>query len=58
MIHHRSWKVVHVILANITHEQPFIIYSNKKPASLLALASIHNIHVMHDICAKMRELII
>ena len=31
----------------------------KQKATLFtALASIHNIHVMHDICAKMRELII
>lgn len=30
----------------------------QKATAFTALASIHNIHVMHDTCAKMRELII
>ncbi|KTD22057.1 queuine tRNA-ribosyltransferase [Legionella lansingensis] len=32
--------------------------AKQKASSFTALASIHNIHVMHDVCAKMRDLIL
>lgn len=32
--------------------------SKQKTNLFTALASIHNVHVMHDVCDKMRDLII
>ncbi|MFA5960861.1 MAG: tRNA guanosine(34) transglycosylase Tgt [Tatlockia sp.] len=42
-----------------THSRAFLHHAFKQKSNgFTALASIHNIHVMHDVCAKMRELII
>ena len=41
------------------HSRAYLHYLFKQKANLFtALASIHNIHVMHDICARMRALLI
>lgn len=41
------------------HSRAFLHHLSKQKANLFtALASIHNIHVMHDVCAKMRDLIL
>ncbi|KTD64355.1 tRNA guanosine(34) transglycosylase Tgt [Legionella spiritensis] len=41
------------------HTRAFLHQLSKQKANLFtALASIHNIHVMNDVCAKMRDLII
>ena len=41
------------------HTRAFLHSLFKQKANLFtALASIHNIHVMHDLCAKMRDLIL
>ena len=42
----------------IIHALICIICLNKKLIYLLLLASIHNIHVLHDVCDKMRDLVI
>jgi len=36
----------------------FTSFIQTKANLFTALASIHNIHVMHDVCAKMRDLIL
>lgn len=41
------------------HSRAFLHHLCKQKANLFtALASIHNIHVMHDVCGKMRDLIL
>ncbi|WP_028388241.1 tRNA guanosine(34) transglycosylase Tgt [Legionella fairfieldensis] len=41
------------------HSRAFLHHLFKQKANLFtALASIHNVHVMHDVCAKMRTLIL
>ncbi|KTD17557.1 tRNA guanosine(34) transglycosylase Tgt [Legionella jordanis] len=41
------------------YSRAFLHHLSKQKANLFtALASIHNIHVMHDVCAKMRDLIL
>ncbi|MDX1838707.1 tRNA guanosine(34) transglycosylase Tgt [Legionella taurinensis] len=41
------------------YSRAFLHHLFKQKATLFtALASIHNIHVMHDVCAKMRDLIL
>ncbi len=41
------------------HSRAFLHYLSKRKANLFtALASIHNVHVMHDVCAKMRAFIV
>lgn len=41
------------------HSRAYLHHLFKQKANLFsALASIHNIHVMHDVCAKMRDLIL
>lgn len=41
------------------HSRAFLHHQHKQKTNLFtALASIHNIHVMHDVCAKMRNLIL
>ncbi len=41
------------------HSRAYLHHLFKQRAnSFTALASIHNIHVMHDVCAKMRDLIL
>ena len=40
------------------HSRAFLHHLFKQKANLFtALASIHNIHVMHDVCGKMRDFI-
>lgn len=40
------------------YSRSFLHHMFKQKANLFtALASIHNVHVMHDVCAKMREII-
>ncbi|KTD13032.1 queuine tRNA-ribosyltransferase [Legionella jamestowniensis] len=40
------------------YSRAFLHHLSKQKANLFtALASIHNIHVMHDVCAKMRDVI-
>lgn len=40
------------------HSRAFLHHLCKQKANLFtALASIHNVHVMHDVCGKMRDLI-
>ncbi|MBA2709915.1 MAG: tRNA guanosine(34) transglycosylase Tgt [Tatlockia sp.] len=42
-----------------THSRAFLHHQNKQKTNLFtALASIHNIHVMNEVCAKMRSLIL
>jgi queuine tRNA-ribosyltransferase len=41
------------------YSRAFMHHLHKQKSNLFsALASIHNIHVMHDVCAKMRDLIL
>ncbi len=51
MAHCRCYTCLH-------HSRAYLHYLFKKQASAFtALASIHNIHVMHEVCNRMRELI-
>lgn len=41
------------------HSRAFLHHLSKQKANLFtALASIHNVYVMHDVCSKMRDLIL
>ncbi len=41
------------------HSRAYLHHLSKKKANLFtALASIHNIHVLHEVCARMRDLIL
>lgn len=43
----------------LNYSRAYLHHLFKRKANLFtALASIHNIHVMHDVCAKMRDLIV
>ena len=51
------WKIAIVILANNFLALIYIFFLNKALA-YSNLACIHNIHVMHTVCAKMREIML